>query len=83
MAVHSEPMTAYAGKDKVTEGDWQLPCMLHRCVTSLLWSVDNIFNSNGADENKIICIKMPLRYFYFYFFNERCFTNVITFLNMI
>lgn len=75
-AVYSELMTASCGKDKVTEGDWSLHCMLHRLITVLVWSVDNICNSNVAEINKIICIKIQ----WGFCLTERCFTYVITFL---
>lgn len=78
-AVYSELMAASCGKDKVTEGDWYLHSTLHRFITVLVWSVDNICNSNVAEINKIICIKIPERFL----LEWKMLYTVITFLAVI
>lgn len=66
IAVHSKPMTSYSGKDKVTEGDCYVHCMPHRLITFLLWTVDNIHNSNVKEVNKIICQSAFEGFFFFF-----------------
>lgn len=76
---YSELMTASCGKDKVKEGDWYLHSVLHRFITVLVWSVDNICNSNVAEIYKIICIKILEKFL----FEWKMLYTVITFLTVI
>lgn len=64
---------------------WANDCIpsLHAAQTHhfLLWTADNICNSDVAEVNKIISVKCP--WGFFFSLDEKCFTRVIMFLAMI